>query len=413
MRILHTSDWHLGRALEGRPRIAEQEAFLEEIVEIAKSEAVDLVLVAGDVFDTYNPSSEAERLFYGAVEALAGQGERGVVVVAGNHDSPDRIRAANPLALEHGICLVGYPGEELPTGTSSGRVARLCAGPGWLELAFEGYPETAVVFSLGYPCESRMNRVLSEDLEEGSQHEGYSHQVGDLLREAHRAFREDTVNLLMAHVFVSGGWQSDSERPVQMGGAPALEPRVLPSSAHYIALGHLHRPQPVKAPAPCRYSGSPLAYSFSESDQQKEVVVVEALPGREARVKPVQLSSGRFLKKWRAASLEEVRSWCSETRNLNCWVDLELALARPITSQELGELRGMHPGIVSIRVLLPDVEVEKASRLSEMSLSDQFKAFALRQLGAEPSQQMVDLFLELTNEEDLPSSCVSEEGSDA
>lgn len=106
MRVLHTSDWHLGRTLEGRPRLPEQEQFFDELVEIATGEKVQLILVAGDVFDTYNPSAEAEELFYDALERLADGGRRAVVAIAGNHDSPERLHAANPLALKHGISLL-------------------------------------------------------------------------------------------------------------------------------------------------------------------------------------------------------------------------------------------------------------------------------------------------------------------
>ena len=103
MRILHTSDWHLGRNLEGRSRLPEQEQFIAELVDIVSEEDIQVILVAGDVFDTYNPSADAENLFYDALERLSGNGKRAVLAIAGNHDSPDRLRAANPLALQHGI----------------------------------------------------------------------------------------------------------------------------------------------------------------------------------------------------------------------------------------------------------------------------------------------------------------------
>jgi exonuclease SbcD len=100
VRILHTSDWHLGRALEGINRLDEQREFIDQLVEMAEDESIDLVLVAGDVFDTYNPSAVAEELYYDAVYRLSAKGQRGVVVIAGNHDNPDRLCAASPLAYK-------------------------------------------------------------------------------------------------------------------------------------------------------------------------------------------------------------------------------------------------------------------------------------------------------------------------
>ena len=111
MRLLHTADWHLGRNLEQYSRLDEQAAFLDEINLICRDQSVDLVLVAGDVFDAYNPSAAAETLFYESLERLADNGSRSVVVIAGNHDNPDRLCAAAPLALKHDIFLLGYPAD--------------------------------------------------------------------------------------------------------------------------------------------------------------------------------------------------------------------------------------------------------------------------------------------------------------
>ncbi|GAW94338.1 exonuclease SbcCD subunit D [Calderihabitans maritimus] len=401
MRILHTSDWHLGRTLEGRSRLPEQLQFIDQLADIVKEEGVNLILVTGDVFDTYNPSAEAEELFFYALERLATGGKRAVVIIAGNHDSPDRIRAANPLALKHGISLVGYPGEKLTCGGSTGGVERVRTGKGWLEIAVPDAEQSAVIVTLPYPSESRLNELLSRELDEGAQQVAYSDRIKQILEESSRAFRADTVNLVAGHFFMAGGWESQSERPIQLGGALAVEPAALPSHAHYIALGHLHRPQAVEGtPAPCRYSGSPLAYSFSEANQQKEVVIVDAVPDKKTLVKEVKLNCGRPLKRWQVDSLEEVYAWCNRPENLKCWVELEMKLQEPLSSSQLAELRKLHPGIVNVRVILPEVERgPDEKRLSKMSLPEQFKLFVTRQRGVEPSKELVDFFLELVNEE--------------
>ncbi|MGD8400910.1 MAG: exonuclease subunit SbcD [Bacillota bacterium] len=399
MRVLHTSDWHLGRSLEGRSRISEQEQFIDELIDITTQEQIRLVLVAGDVFDTSNPSAEAENLFFDALERLCDGGKRALVVIAGNHDSPERLHAANPLALKHGISLFGFPGEQLLMGTSSGGVRRLKTGPGWAELTLPGAAETAVVYALPYPSESRLNEVFTEKLDDDSQQIAYSERVGQLFAKADGIFRPDTVNLAVAHLFARGGLESESER--QLGGALAVSPQALPQQAQYVALGHLHRPQQVHhAPQICRYSGSPLSFSFSEADQQKEVVVVDVVPGGVARARSINLSCGKALKRWRADNIGEARLWLMEPKNRECWVELEIMADEPLGSAELAELRKAHSGIITIRPIFPELAADDPAlrRLAELPLIDRFKLFFERERGIAPPEELVRFFLEMVNQ---------------
>lgn len=399
MRILHTSDWHLGRNLEGRSRLPEQVQFIDELVDIAAGEQIHLILVAGDVFDTYNPSADAESLFFEALERLSDGGKRALVVIAGNHDSPDRLNAANPLALKHGIIILGYPGEQLTAGTAYGGIKRIDTGPGWVELAIPGWNEKAIIYALPYPSESRLNEVLTEHLDDVSQQLAYSVRVGQLFRTADQIFKPDTINLTVAHLYAFGGVESESER--QLGGALAVSPLVLPAQAQYIALGHLHRPQQVNnTPQACRYSGSPLSFSFSEADQPKEVVVVDLIPGGLAQVRPMSLSCGKALKRWRANSIAEARLWCAEPKNLASWVELEIMADQPIEVAQLAELRKTHSGIITIRPIFPEMEnkVSEVHRLAEMSLEERFKLFFQRERSISPPEELVRFFLEMVNQ---------------
>ena len=414
MRVLHTSDWHLGRSLEGRSRLPEQEQFIDELVEIVNKEAVQLILVAGDVFDTYNPSADAEGLFFDALERLSDGGKRAVVAIAGNHDSPDRLHAANPLALKHGISLLGYPGEQLTVGIAPGGVRRLQTGAGWMEILVPGYEEKAIIYALPYPSESRLNEVLTEKLDDVSQQTAYSDRVGRLFAEADQIFRPDTVNLGLAHLFAFGGLESESER--QLGGALAVSPLVLPKQAQYMALGHLHRPQKINsAPQSCRYSGSPLSYSFSEADQQKEVVIVDVSPGSSAQVSSINLSCGKTLKRWRANNIEEARIWCAEPQNQSAWVELEILTDQPLTTSEQTELRKNHAGIITIRPIFPELAADaaEARRLSEMPLVERFEMFFQRERGIAPPEDLVRFFLEMVNQSEGKQESDSEDLSPA
>lgn len=419
MRILHTSDWHLGRNLEGRSRIPEQKEFIGELCTILERENINLVLIAGDIFDTYNPSAEAEQLFYEALNLMSANGRRAVVVIAGNHDSPDRLQAANPISQRHGIYLIGYPGHSpaseigadagievasaLCTTNSEDRVRLAAVGEGWLELAIPGCQENAVVITLPYPSEQRLNEIISKSLEDQEMQKGYSERVAQVFEEASAHFREDTVNLAVSHLFVLGGRSSESERDIMLGGAYVVEPGKMPVTAHYVALGHLHRPQIVGGTqVPCRYSGSPLCYSFSEADQQKEVVLVEAHYGQPPVVTPVKLTSGKQMRHLRFASYIEAYNWCEEEENRSFWVDMEINSPEPLDGSMVSALRKLHPGVINIRVILPGVQIEEneGQRVSELTLEEKFRRFAARETGAYPEQELIELFLELAEGSD-------------
>lgn len=399
MRILHTSDWHLGKMLENINRIEEQRQFIDELCGIAESEAVDLVLVAGDIFDTYNPSSAAEELFYDAVDRLNAKGARAVIVVAGNHDSPDRLCAASPLAYKNGIVLLGYPGSN--AAMYPNRSAILQAGPGWLEIKLKNLEHSAVIIAVPYPSEARLEQLISADSQEDKLQQAYSDKIAELLRGLSSNFREDTVNLIVSHLYLRDGKISDSER--QLGSALAVDPRQLPGNAHFIALGHLHRPQRIKsAPAPTYYSGSPIAYSFSETDYSKVVYIVDAIPGRDAAVREVYLRSGKPLKQWRAKNgIEEALRWCEEGRDLNAWIDLEIHTDRALTLEEQKKLRELNPGIINIRPVVTDEKESIISfeRREGKRIEELFKDYYRYKTGMEAAEEMLSTFLEVVNGE--------------
>src|SRR6056297_942338 len=138
MKFLHTSDWHLGKRLDDFSRMEEQQAVLQEICEIAEREQVDAVLVAGDLFDTFNPPTEAVDLFYKTLKRLTADGKRPVIAIAGNHDSPDRIEAPDPLARECGIIFAGYPNSVVAPFELDSGLKVLQSEEGFLELQLPG-----------------------------------------------------------------------------------------------------------------------------------------------------------------------------------------------------------------------------------------------------------------------------------
>lgn len=403
MRILHTADWHFGKTIEGRDRYPEQVAFVEELCGICVDESINLVLVAGDVFQSPNPSAAAEELFYYAIDRLADHGRRGVVVVAGNHDNPDRLCAAAPLAGRLGITLAGLPKEEFgPATLGAGKAQRVNGGQAWLELFVPGVDYTAVIAALPYPSEGRLKELMAQSLDDQELRQGYNDRLAGLFSTLNTKYRPDTVNLAVSHLYVRGGIESDSEHQIQVGGAYAVDPLVFPAQAQYIALGHLHRPQYVGGtPAPCRYAGSPLAYSFSETGYAKSVTIVDVQPGQAAEVREVPLTAGRPLVRWRAAGgVAQVREWVEAGRDKDAWIEVELEIKQALALNEIQELRAMHSGFVTIRPVfhMPGDDPDKQPvRLNSMPLNELFIRFYEQQNGGlKPDEKLVQMFLELS-----------------
>ncbi|HPP36204.1 MAG TPA: exonuclease SbcCD subunit D [Clostridiales bacterium] len=404
MRILHTSDWHLGRSLEQISRLEEQRGFIDSLVRIADKEDVDLVLVAGDIYDTYNPSAAAEELFYDAMDRLGGKSGRAVIAIAGNHDNPDRLCAASPLAYKNGIILLGYPGSDAGEyRMGAGGINITDSGPGWLELSLPRCGHNAVIITMPFPSESRLEELLSEKADEAELQNAYSEKIGSIFAGLSVKFRDDTVNLIVAHLFLLGGSTSDSERTLQVGGAMTVDPSVLPEKAHYAALGHLHRPQQIRsAPCPAYYAGSPLAYSFSEAGYSKAVNIVDAQPGEKAEVRPVYLDCGKPLIKWFAKEgIQQALQWCWEGKDPNAWIDLEILTDRVLTADEYKAIRSMHPGIINIRPRIRSEETEVMSPESRegRKIDELFRDYYKYRMGVDIPDELMGAFLELLNED--------------
>ncbi|HZG75276.1 MAG TPA: exonuclease subunit SbcD [Paenibacillus sp.] len=390
MRLLHTADWHFGRTLEGRSRQAEHEAFAEELSRLADEADVDAVLIAGDVYDSVNPPADAETLFYEALTRLSKGGARPVIAIAGNHDHPDRLRAAGPLARAQGVSLVGLPTTDVVT----------------LDVARTG--ERAVVYALPYPSESRLKELLAAEADEQALQLAYSARIARLVGDATEGrFRRDTVNVIMSHLYALGGAPTESERPIEVGGAYTVDPSAFGTTAQYVALGHLHRPQDVRrrdegGGPRIRYSGSPIAFSFSEAGQAKSVSIVDVAPGGVPSIEEVPLSSGRPLVKWVAKEgLADVHKWFDEGRDANAWIDLELHVTDSLTMEQIQALRKQREGLVLVRPVFassPEAHAVRAER--SLPIDELFRRFYARQTGgAAADEATVRLFLELIREE--------------
>lgn len=382
MKILHTSDLHIGKRLMDRDRLSEQIEALDEIVDICEREKVALILIAGDVFDTYLPSSEAEEVFFRALKKLAGE-SRAVVAVSGNHDDGVRLSACAPLAEEQGVYLFGGQKRSFKTGGNR-PVRAVEAGENWIVIGDES-GETVYINALPYPNEAR----LKEDRTE----ESFPEKMRRWIARGEENYRDDMPHILLSHLFVAGGKTSESERDIDLGGARAVPVSVLPDYG-YIALGHLHRKQKIRN---ARYSGSILQYSFDEANTEKSVVLLETA-GMEFTEREIPLKSGKRLVRLECVGVEEAVSLLKAYEG--ALIELTIHLKEPITTKETQLLRDVNCGLIS---LIPKVETKEALPLqsrSKMSGRELFVEYYRSLFNEAPKDELVEAFLELTEGEE-------------
>lgn len=380
MKILHTSDWHVGKRLFGRERLAEQAEVLDEIVRISEEEQVELVLIAGDVFDTYTPSAEAEELFYSKIKLLAGE-ERAVLIISGNHDDGVRLSAVAPLSETQGVYVVGNARNAICTGGSR-KIKPVLSGKGFVVFENER-GEKAFVSTLPYPNEARFKEEKSEL--------PYIERMKSWIDEGESGNTERLPSVFLAHIFVAGGKVSDSEREIDLGGARALPLDALPKS-DYVALGHLHKKQHM-GQGHCYYSGSPLQYSFDER-ADKGVKVFDLTTDGVQNLKDVPLTKGKKLLRLEADSADSAETLLKNYPEH--YIELKLLLTEPLTSAAAARL-AENENLVS---LVTEVRTEEELQLeSRKGLSDEalFDAFYKANYGAAAKPELKELFLNVLN----------------
>jgi len=281
LRLLHTSDWHLGRLLYGRKRYVEFAAFLDWLLDTLRAEGIDVLLVAGDIFDTTTPSNTAQKLYYRFLQRVADTGCRHVIVIGGNHDSPTFLDAPAELLKMLDVHVVGAA-----TADPAAEVIALRDPEGNVELLACAVPY-----------------LRDRDLrtaEAGESPEDKERKLAEGIRQHYAAVVEAALQVQatlpqpvpvvgLGHLFTAGGQTVDGDgvRELYVGSLAHVTAGIFPEALDYVALGHLHVPQVVGGREFVRYSGSPLAMGFGEAAQAKQVCVVEFAPEKTVQQLPV------------------------------------------------------------------------------------------------------------------------------
>lgn len=383
MRILHTSDWHVGKVLKGRDREDEHKRVLAQIVEIAGAERPDLIIVAGDLYDTAAPSPRSTRLVTRALSALRRTGAR-VVAIGGNHDNGPALDALRPWADAAGIELRGSvsdkPEDLIITGATDG-------GEGWQLVALPFLSQRYAI---------RAAEMYELTAAEASQ--TYADHIARLIGKLSEGFAQTgTINLLAAHLTVLGATAGGGEREAHTVMGYAVPATVFPANAHYVALGHLHRAQQVIGPCPVRYSGSPLAIDFGEEENVCSVAIVEVSADKAARVRDVPLTS--------ALTLRTVRGTLDQLATVNlpeAWLRVYVRETPRAGLRE--DVQELLPNALEVRVdpdMVPDKAGERMAQRAGRSPRELFGDYLDSRGNGEDGVR--ELFDELYDEVSTPT----------
>ena len=371
VKILHTSDWHVGRRIRGRDRSEEHRAVLSELVGLAQDNRVDLTVVAGDVFDTSSPTPIAEQIVWKGLLELSEVSP--VAVVAGNHDNQARLDAVAPLLDMAAITMVGAP-----RAPQEGGVITL--------------DDIGVRLAL-LPFVSQRGIVKAQHImgSDPDQHAGeYEQRLRLIVDALTEDMTPDTVNLVVSHLTVYGALAGGGERQAHIFGY-AIPASIFPGHLSYVALGHLHRQQKMPHAGAVWYSGSPLQLDFGEVSDAKGVLLVEASPGLPSKVTSLPLTSGSRLATVRG-TLSEVVARADDLAN--AYVKVELIEKARVGLAD--EVRQAIPGAVEVILDRPDPSKKTRESRQGLRPSEAFHRY-LNEKGAD-DKEVEALFAELLDE---------------
>ena len=389
MKILHTSDWHLGKKLEGLKRIEEQKKFIDTLEMIVKEEDPKVILIAGDIFDTPNPSSEAESLFFDSLKKLSGSGKRAIVIIPGNHDSPERLSACKNLARDFGVIIYEKPFEKKEVG-KYGDFHLIKSSEGGITLDIEG--EKIFIYSLPYPSELSLNEEFDEE-------NSYSKRIGEILKKGVEGVPSDIPKIIMTHIFITGSEGDGDEKAIELGGARGVALEDLPE-VDYIALGHIHRP--IKyTDKRAYYSGSPIEYRLTENKFAKKVFIADVNGGLSTEVKEIVLENYKPIKNYEVNGVDEGVALSQKMMDSQEWIYLKIHTDTFIPNHLLKEIR-KNKNILEIIPVTKNGEVTLDSVVDygDLDIKNAFVEFYKSFDEGEPQEETINLFMKFLGDDE-------------
>ncbi len=394
LKIIHTSDWHIGKQLNGFSRIEEQKKFIDDFINIVEEKGIDIVVIAGDVYDVATPSIEAEHLFFSAMERITRNGKTIVVVSAGNHDSSDRLIASKVWGAKLGVVITGTI-NDFVIDSEIGDFKIINVEDGVFSIEKNG--DKATFINLAYPSETRLKHKI-ESNEEKDYSEQYRDLIGDIIEQKSEHFNDDSFNILIGHFLMFGGKISDSEKEINIGGLDSLNSCVLTEKADYIALGHLHKKQKISGHKNCYYSGSPLQYSKTEYDSKKYIAIIDTKNKEDFEPEFVELKIHKPIEFINTNDIQNTIDYISTQENKWYYIQVEQSA---IQTSDIQALRNSSDSILEI---IPVMKIDKIqesayySNKEEKSMLENFKDYYKFVKNEEPSRDVIKVFLDIVGE---------------
>ncbi len=368
MRFIHTADWHLGRIFHGVYLTEDQAHVLGQLIDLVKETRAEALLISGDIYDRAVPPPEAINLLDDVISRLVLGLKIPVVVIAGNHDSPSRLGFASRLLAAQNLHVIGL----------------LSPHPEPIILEDRHGPIQVYAFPYAEPAVARES-LQADNLHD---HQSTMRYCCDLVRGSRSS---GIRQILLAHAFVSGGEESESERPLSVGGAGCVEARCF-EGFHYMALGHLHRAQSI-GPGHIHYAGSLLKYSFSEASHTKSVTLVEMDGAGVRKVERLPLTP-RCDVRCIAGTLQEILGTEPDPERSRDFLKVTLLDREPVLDA-MGKLRLLYPNVLQIeRPHLFEAGEIRGSAGDHRHLSDieLFKAFFHQVTGQEMTPEQTEAY---------------------
>lgn len=369
MRILHTADWHLGRTLHGVSLLEDQAHVLDQFVDLARHEQVDAVVIAGDIYDRSLPPADAVALLDEVLARLVVGAGIPVIVIAGNHDSAERIGFGGRIFARQRLILRGTLDDLSPVVLTDANG----------EVAFHPLPYVEPAFARALPGGEGVG-----------DHQGAMTQVVAMLRACWQPGRR---NVLVGHAFVAGGSESESERPLSVGGSGMVAAATF-AGFDFVALGHLHRPQSVGCER-IQYSGSLLKYSFNEADQAKSVSLVELGGDGVIDIRRIRLAPRHDLRIV-SGTLADLLACPDPAQRRDDYLCARLTDAGPVLDP-MARLREVYPNLLEIQFARPasgNAAAHAGGDHRRRRPEDLFRAFYLDMLGEDIGEAALGVFHE-------------------
>lgn len=417
MKILCTADWHIGKKLEAFSRLEEQKEILQQIIDIAEQEMVDAVIVAGDCFDTQNPTPEMAKLFVQTLANLSRNGQCLVLVIAGNHDNPLFLSVSEAFASQVGVVIVGYP-QDIPQLELNNTMWQILnQDVGMIEILFKKRKKTIRFLLTPYANAQRLKKDLGVD--------DTDKKAWDILCnqwEKSISHDEETINILVTHYFVQpdkkGLYQDelleedDSERSI-VGTIGAMPIDTIPEGIDYMILGHIHRPYFLYSQKNIKsfYTGSPLYYSQKETSHSKSVLILDL--SRKKTEYRVPLDVKRTIKTIQFDNFETIFDLLQ--REYENYLILIWEGDYYFTSEQNKSLREAHPRILRIDPCLKNQSINNDfSELQKIETQDPkelfVEYFCSKNKGQRPAEDLLEVFSEILAEEKENTQLIRKRG---